>query len=402
MKKILIITNKFPFGKDETFLETELRILLKSELNVTIFSQNKDATIRKIDPSVNVVSRENNRASFLQLLRFSPVLFLELLRHFGSFLKFKVMIRAYMESLSLLNDLDKVTQEIDSNRDVLIYSYWHDNSTLAACLLRRKFPSISVVTRTHGADLYKERSAGSYLPFRTIVFKWIDRVFCVSKNGERYLKDNYPKFTEKFMTAYLGSLNNQQFQTMEENPKALLSCSHINPVKRLDLLINSLSQLGRACRWDHFGYGYDYNEKPIFDLVDQVLVESSIDYTFHGQIPNDQIVEKMRSGNFSFLINLSKSEGLPVTMMEAMSCGIPCIGTDVGGVSEIIHHGVNGFLLSPNPIIEEVHEVIHLCLDMDIDRLNEMRKNAFDTWASTFNAENNYSNFAQALIRTRE
>ena len=40
----------------------------------------------------------------------------------------------------------------------------------------------------------------------------------------------------------------------------------------------------------------------------------------------------------------SRSEGLPTTILEALACEVPVIAANVGGVSEIITHGSDGFL----------------------------------------------------------
>ena len=43
----------------------------------------------------------------------------------------------------------------------------------------------------------------------------------------------------------------------------------------------------------------------------------------------------------------SIAEGLPITLIEALHAGLPIVATDVGGCSEIVEHGVNGFLAPP-------------------------------------------------------
>tara|TARA_Y100001980_G_C14555572_1_gene344425 strand:+ start:2670 stop:3767 length:1098 start_codon:yes stop_codon:yes gene_type:complete len=48
----------------------------------------------------------------------------------------------------------------------------------------------------------------------------------------------------------------------------------------------------------------------------------------------------------SILVVSSKSEGMPNVVLEAMSIGIPVISSNVGGLSELIHHGKNGLLCS--------------------------------------------------------
>ena len=46
----------------------------------------------------------------------------------------------------------------------------------------------------------------------------------------------------------------------------------------------------------------------------------------------------------------SYSEGFPMAVIEAMSTGLPVICSDVGGVSDSVHNGINGFLIQPNNI----------------------------------------------------
>jgi glycosyltransferase involved in cell wall biosynthesis len=43
----------------------------------------------------------------------------------------------------------------------------------------------------------------------------------------------------------------------------------------------------------------------------------------------------------------SRYEGLPNVVMEAMAAGRPVVGTDVGGMSELVRHGVSGYLVAP-------------------------------------------------------
>jgi glycosyltransferase involved in cell wall biosynthesis len=64
-----------------------------------------------------------------------------------------------------------------------------------------------------------------------------------------------------------------------------------------------------------------------------------------GYVPNTDVIDLERELRPSCLINLSASEGLPVSMMEAASLGIPIVGTDVGGVCEIIANRTSGHLL---------------------------------------------------------
>ena len=81
-------------------------------------------------------------------------------------------------------------------------------------------------------------------------------------------------------------------------------------------------------------------------------------------------------------------------MMEAMSVGIPCVGTNVGGVSEIIEDGNNGLLHDDGLSVETV---AHLIEALDEDRLHSMAENAKNTWQNKFNAEKNHTAFLKRL-----
>ena len=56
-------------------------------------------------------------------------------------------------------------------------------------------------------------------------------------------------------------------------------------------------------------------------------------------------------------------EGMPVALMEAMACGLPCIASNVGGVGELIDNNVNGILIEPKDIDALYSSMLRLISD---------------------------------------
>jgi len=80
----------------------------------------------------------------------------------------------------------------------------------------------------------------------------------------------------------------------------------------------------------------------------------------------------------------SLSEGMPLTVLEAMACGLAVVATSVGGTPELIHHGVTGILIPPGSVEALADAVVQLGRDKLLrQRLGENARNyvsRFYTW----------------------
>lgn len=78
-----------------------------------------------------------------------------------------------------------------------------------------------------------------------------------------------------------------------------------------------------------------------------------------GSLPHEKVKKLM--SECSFLVLPSKIEAFGLVLIEAMACGKPVIGTNIGGIKEIIIHGKNGFLVSPDnssELVDKIHKLI--------------------------------------------
>jgi len=89
--------------------------------------------------------------------------------------------------------------------------------------------------------------------------------------------------------------------------------------------------------------------------------ELNVDCTFMGYV--GEAVKRELFNIADVYVLASYSEGMPFSVMEAMSCGCVCVCTDVGDLSELIKDSVNGFLIAPrdpNLIALKIREIMSL------------------------------------------
>ena len=85
-------------------------------------------------------------------------------------------------------------------------------------------------------------------------------------------------------------------------------------------------------------------------------------------------------------VNTSISEGVPVTIMEAFSVGIPVLATNVGGTSEIVDETVGG-LMPENITPQELANCITKFIELNEDVRTSYRKNAYQKFTVMCNAK---------------
>jgi glycosyltransferase involved in cell wall biosynthesis len=100
-----------------------------------------------------------------------------------------------------------------------------------------------------------------------------------------------------------------------------------------------------------------------------------LEIKLNGFVDNKNLIKFYQSQPVDLFLNVSASEGLPVSIMEALSFGIPVIATDVGGTSELVNEN-NGQLIPANFDINELAYSIECMLKLDPLDLELLRKNA--------------------------
>ena len=253
--------------------------------------------------------------------------------------------------------------------------------------------------RTHGFDVYEERHPHSYLPFRNSIFSSLDRIFCISEHGTDYLKHRY-EYQERFRTFRLGVEDREPVSTqLNSGFVRLMSVSSIVPVKNLELLIKVIAAIDDIrIDWRHIGSGNrDYEDSVLRLAEDYLGSKSNVTYSFMGHLSHEDVMQTIQAIRPHALMNTSSFEGIPVSMMEAASMGIPLIGPNICGVPEIIRNGINGFLFELGSVTE-ASDRIRTLANLTPEAYQEMCANSLSIQRTDFSAETNFRTLSETIL----
>ena len=220
--------------------------------------------------------------------------------------------------------------------------------------------------------------------------KYTDKIFADSKKGyERLLKRN-PHNAKQLDYSYVGT-NENGMSPFSANENVILSCAFIRRLKGVEFIPEVLQHIKSNIKWIHIGGGELMSE------IEQKCksLPSNVSVNLLGSLNPEEVIEFYKKQNVSLFLSLSEREGLPVTLMEAISFGIPIAATDVGGCKEIISENT-GFLVpekfDKKILANEIEEFFKS--HRNTERYHHKVK---QYWKAHFNSENNYKKFAQQL-----
>ncbi len=415
-KTLVLFTNTYPYGVGETFLHDELPYVAARFKEVVIYPLYvpQDNSGRKELPG-NVTVRDallpfdhkdRVRLACRGLFNLAPLSFafrelfssrvLGSCRNIWIFFNYLLLLRAVLGNRRAMASLK------DDLRDegTVSYFYWGDKSALIIPFMK-KYIRCSVV-RFHGSDIYEE--AKGYLPFRSLLYPSIDYAVPVSRNGADYIRERYSSCLPGHICLHrLGSVNpyDSPSAVKEDGVFRIASCSNVIELKRLHLIAGALSALASRkgelaaagfsqIRWTHFGDGplMEQLKAQCAQLPDFVHVE------FKGRVAHDAVLAAYNSEPADLFLQVSRSEGVPVSLMEALSFGMPVMATDVGGVAEIVDDSV-GKLLSADLTAASLADDILQFICMPSARRIALSDSAVKLWRKDWNAAGNYSSFAE-------
>lgn len=409
IKSLVILNECFPFDEGESFLENEIPFIKGFDRIYLCPCQVSNFKKKRViaDDKIRIIASKKDKSKVIRILRlakcfFNPLFWKEIkvliqneklnFRTIKSLLSFLCIGMTCVHKIKGQLRKDGFAKE-DS---IFFYSYWMFYHAYAAVRLKKQYSNSKAVSRCHRFDLYEYRNTEHYLPFRKYIMENLDAIFSISADGKSYLEHCYPYIRKNIAIARLGTMDHGVKNTnAEKAPFRIVSCSWLSPVKRVWKIVDALSQItDTKIEWTHFGSGQQLEWLKKYAVK---KLRPNVRVDFAGAVSNSAVLNLYQQNEYHLFINVSESEGIPVSIMEAMSFGIPAVATDVGGVGEIVIDGKNGILLRKDFSDDDLSGAIIKFSGMDNSQYRIYRNDARRTWEEKYNAAKNYTDFYKTL-----
>jgi glycosyltransferase involved in cell wall biosynthesis len=189
-------------------------------------------------------------------------------------------------------------------------------------------------------------------PVIRYIWRNADQVVALSKGTLRTACRTYSKAENDFKVIYSGISMDIKFSELNHYPVSeginIVTLARLLKLKGVHDVIEALGNLYQNKELDKFNFkvlGTGQELDSLVKMTKTLGIDKQVD--FMGFVPDDKLVRELLSSDFFILT--SYSEALGMVFIEALACGLPVIGTNVGGIPEIIDEEV-GLLVEPGNI----------------------------------------------------
>lgn len=198
-----------------------------------------------------------------------------------------------------------------------------------------------------------------------ILFRFADGIVFQTNDAKAFFKGKINKRS----TIIKNPVNNSFFLDANiirnTNRSGIISVGRLEHVKNQKMLIDAYASISSECKEDLFIYGE--GSKRI--ELERQIVQLGMSDRVHLMGSTNNVVEKVLSSKV-FVLS-SRVEGMPNSLLEALTLGVPLISTDcpIGGPREIIKNGINGYLVPVDDTREMALKIKKLLKDDNLQHI---------------------------------
>jgi len=238
----------------------------------------------------------------------------------------------------------------------------------SAAIADRDKRAPKMVTTLHGTDITLVGNDPSYAPLTQFVIEQSDAITAVSLDLARRTRENFCReltlrpcaieVVPNFVDVELFHPDAAR-DAERDRPARAVHVSNFRSVKRVPWLLRAFERATRGTRAELLLVGDGPDQQPSRLLARELGIHDRV--RFLGE--RDALPELLAPADVFVLSSSEESFGL--SALEAMSCGTPVVATDVGGMREVIDHGVTGLLAAADDVDGFAENLRAVLLDRD-------------------------------------
>ena len=279
----------------------------------------------------------------------------------------------------------KMSEVIESEKlDILHVHYAMPHATSA--YLAQKMvgeDKIKYVTTLHGTDITLVGSHSSFYKITKFSIENSNGITCVSN----YLKKSTEEIfkikkdmrviynfvdTARYKRESMDRENLDFLKYIKKGDKVISHISNFRPVKKIQNIIKAFCRISREVQSKLLLVGEGPEAARCKIMVEKLKLEDKV--FFLGRY--DNIIPVLSASDLYMLP--SKSESFGLSALEALSCSVPVIGTNTGGLPEVVIDGQCGYLCDPNDIKSLANRALKILCSEELSKKmgREARKRA--------------------------
>ncbi|MBY4604338.1 MULTISPECIES: N-acetyl-alpha-D-glucosaminyl L-malate synthase BshA [Bacillus] len=271
---------------------------------------------------------------------------------------------------------------------------------LAKQMLKR---NIGIVTTLHGTDITVLGYDPSLKDLIRFAIEASDRVTAVSSalaaetydliKPEKKIETIYNFIDERvYLKKNTAAIKEKHGILPDE--KVVIHVSNFRKVKRVQDVIRVFRNIAGKTKAKLLLVGDGPEKSTACELVRKYGLENQV-----LMLGNQDRVEELYSISDLKLL-LSEKESFGLVLLEAMACGVPCIGTNIGGIPEVIKNNVSGFLVDVGDVAAATARAMSILEDEQLSKrftkaAMEMLKNEFSSQKIVSQYEQIYADLAE-------
>lgn len=250
--------------------------------------------------------------------------------------------------------------------DILHVHYAIPHAVCAILAKQMAGTDVKIVTTLHGTDI----TVLGYDPSLNDLIKFgiekSDAVTAVSNalveqtieviNPDKTIETVY-NFIDERVYQKTDSNHLRQEYGILDHEKVVIHVSNFRGVKRVQDVVASFAKIQEAVPSKLLLVGDGPEMTPVCKLVSKLGLDDHV--LFLGK--QDKLEELYSLSDL--LLLLSEKESFGLVLLEAMACGVPCIGTNIGGIPEVIIDGETGYICEFGNVDEVAEKSIQLLTD---------------------------------------